>query len=293
MKAIYVNSEKPVYFQSRGKNLFGILHHAVNNNQKVGIIFLNPGLQNRVGPHRIYVKIARRLNQIGFSILRMDFPGVGDSEGDIKDIHFDLFDTEDTLSAIDFFIQEEKIDNVVLLGICAGARNALKVAAKDNRIDSIVLLSLPVITDNKPKTRESSEPVSEVAAKRFLKTWIKKAFSVKAWKRFFTSDRVSPSIWSVVRGLIVGRKKWKDNRHKEFFKAFEAFLSSKRKALFIYGERDIILKEEFEVKFNELSEGKRHNCEYYVVPNGNHTFSSIEAEKNAIDKTVEWIAQQY
>ena len=296
MEVVSSNMEKAVSFKSRGKNLFGIFHSAENNIRNVGVIFLNAGLQYRVGPHRIYVKAARRLRQLGFSVLRLDFPGIGDSEGSIEDIHFDLFDTEDTLRAIDYLTQEEGIEKIVLLGICAGARNALKTAANDLRVDSIISWSLPIITDMEKFSEaklSNNEAISRILAKTYLKGWLKKSFSIEAWRRYLSHNSNSPSVRSVLWKLLTGRKIHEDNKYREFFEAFETFISSKRKALFVYGERDTVMKEEFEVKFKELSKGKRHNCEYYVVPNGDHTFTSREAERNIIERIVKWLIQHY
>ncbi len=217
----------------------------------------------------------------------MDFPGIGDSEGVIKDFHFDRSDISDTLQAIDILTQETKIEKVVLLGICSGARDAIKAAAKDLRVDAVILWSLPIITDVR------NNVISSVCANNYLKGWIKRSFSIKAWKRFLSHNNSSPSVRSVLWKLLTGRKIDEDNKYGEFFESFESFISSRRKALFVYGERDEVVLEEFQVKFEGLSEGNRNNCEYYVVPNGDHTFTSIEAEGNVIEKTVKWLTQKY
>lgn len=295
---VSLNSETPVCFKSRGKNLFGILHRAENNSRDVGVILLNAGLQYRVGPHRIYVKIARRLSKLGFFVLRIDFSGIGDSEGEIRDVHFDLFDTEDTINAIDLFSKEEKIKKVVLLGICAGARNAIMAAIKDSRVDAIISLSLPVVTDLQKFSEASlpgSEAMSKVVAKDYFKVWMKRALSADSWKRFisFKSENNIFSVAKVFFVLITGNKNREYERHKPFFDAFEAFLSSKRKALFIYGEKDTILMKEFEVKLKYLIDKEKQVYEYYVVPNGAHTFTSVDAEMDVMEKTVNWLVHQY
>ena len=64
---------------------------------------------------------------------------------------------------------------------------------------------------------------------------------------------------------------------------------NRRKGLFVYGERDTILIKEFEERFEGLLKQKNNSCEYYIVPNGNHTFTSIKSEKNVINKTAEWL----
>ena len=43
------------------------------------IILLNAGIAHRVAPHRLYVNMARRFADMGFTVLRFDFSGVGDS----------------------------------------------------------------------------------------------------------------------------------------------------------------------------------------------------------------------
>ena len=42
-------------------------------------VFLNAGLLHRVGPYRLHVRLGRELAQMGFSSLRVDLAGVGDS----------------------------------------------------------------------------------------------------------------------------------------------------------------------------------------------------------------------
>ena len=224
---------------------------------------------------------------MGFSSLRIDFSGVGDSEGEIRDIHsLDCFDIEDTLRAVDFLIQDEMVEKVVLLGLCAGARNALKTATRDTRIDSIILLSLPF--------RRHSQSLRRTDVKHYLGQRVKKALNIRLLINYLSSYEKLPSIKDIFRDLVVGIKNGNNNNmHSEFSAAFELFLSSKRKALFVYGERDDILKKMFEEKFKELSDDKRRVCEYYIVPNSDHTFASVEAEKTVIEKTAEWLVQQY
>ncbi len=293
------DSERIVYFLSKGKRLFGVLHVPTDCTKKIGVIFLNSGPQYRVGPHRMYVKAARRLSQVGFWVLRMDFPGIGDSEGEIDSIHFDCYDPADTCSAIDFLMEKEKIDKVVLIGTCAGARNALMTAARDSRVDSIVLWSLPMITFSLYTPVSKNAPrasMSGIAAKRYLKNWLKKAFSIKAWKDYFFSgrDKISlRTLMSTIWSLAGFRKKSEKNRHKAFFEAFQSVVFSNRPVLFVYGEKDVILKEEFEINFRKFSEGKKQRCDYYIIPDGDHTFTSLKSENTVIVKTVNWLAQNY
>jgi pimeloyl-ACP methyl ester carboxylesterase len=225
----------------------------------------------------------------------MDFTGVGDSGGEIRDsdiYSFDCFDIEDTLRAVDFLTQDEMVEKVVLLGLCTGARNALKTAARDTRIDSIILWSLPFYAI--PNGRQCPQSLRRTDVKHYLRQRVKKALNIRLLINYLSSHEKLSSIKDFFRDLVVGIKTGNNNNmHSEFSEAFELFLSSKRKALFVYGERDEILKKMFEEKFKELSDDKRRICEYYIVPNSDHTFSSVEAEETVIEKTAEWLVQQY
>jgi len=44
------------------------------------VLLWNVGLNHRVGPFRVFVELARRLAEAGFTVLRLDLSGLGDSE---------------------------------------------------------------------------------------------------------------------------------------------------------------------------------------------------------------------
>lgn len=283
--------EKPVWIKGPGTALFGIFHPAENNSKRAGVLMLNSGLQYRAGPHRIYVKTALRLSQAGFPVLRMDFPGIGDSEGELRDIHFDCFDVKDTLRAVDFLIREEKIEKVVLLGLCGGARNALKAASRDQRVDSVVLWSLPIMyaAPNSPTARSAARPMSRAAAGYHLRGWMKKALSAKAWMKAISLHR-EMLLKEVILGMVADRRA-ENGGQTEFDRAFNDLVSTGKPAFFAYGEMDVLLRREFEALLDGFAPAE--NVKYHVIPGGDHTFSSLEAEKDVIERTVSWLDKQY
>lgn len=290
-------TESPVVFTGKGKKLFGIFHNAVNNSSNIGVVFLNSGLQYRVGPHRIYIKAAREFSLRGISSLRMDFGGIGDSGGEIRNPHFDCFDVEETMRAVDFLLQKEQVRKVVLLGLCAGARNAVKTAVRDVRVDSVILWSLPFYAPlNSATGRYFSQSLSRKDIKHQLQQWMGKSLHIKQWKKYLSSHgtkEIVPVITNVFRRLLFGGAESAEARqYHEFSDAFESFSSSERKALFIYGENDPVIKD-FEERFRDLSGMKNPFWEYHIIPKGDHTFTSLEAEKTVIEKTAEWLVQQH
>jgi alpha-beta hydrolase superfamily lysophospholipase len=74
--------ERPVVFGKSERPLFGILTPASPERARPrlpAIVLANAGSVNRTGPHRMYVKMARRWASLGFDVLRVDLSGIGDS----------------------------------------------------------------------------------------------------------------------------------------------------------------------------------------------------------------------
>src|SRR6185295_15161162 len=79
-----VLTEEPLQF-GQGGRLFGILtlpSMTARNAQELPVfVYLTAGLLHRVGPYRLHVRLARELAHMGFSSLRVDLAGTGDSPG--------------------------------------------------------------------------------------------------------------------------------------------------------------------------------------------------------------------
>ena len=73
----------PITFPNQdGLRLFGMLHQpAVPREGAETVLILSPGVKMRVAPHRLYNKLAERFVAMGYTVLRFDFHGLGDSEG--------------------------------------------------------------------------------------------------------------------------------------------------------------------------------------------------------------------
>ena len=77
MRRLY--RERAVLF-GRERSLVGVSCRPVQSEgERPVIIFLNSGIVHRIGGNRIYVTLARALAEGGFSSLRFDLAGVGDS----------------------------------------------------------------------------------------------------------------------------------------------------------------------------------------------------------------------
>lgn len=136
--------ETVIQFQCDGSLMRGILHHPREACSR-GVIILPGGRQYRVGHHRLFVSLARALADNGVAVLRFDYRGTGDSDGDT----FGVTDRgTDIAAAIDAFQESlPELDEFVLWGLCDGATAGLLYAAHDIRVKGIVLANPWIITD--------------------------------------------------------------------------------------------------------------------------------------------------
>jgi dienelactone hydrolase len=128
------------YAFGEGGGLYGILTEPDAPSDRPFVILLNAGLVHRVGPFRISVDLARRLAALGFSTLRMDLSGLGDSTprpGE-PDLHRRVI--ADLKDAMDFLAERRGARRFVVGGICSGAINAHRAAVADPRVTGLIML---------------------------------------------------------------------------------------------------------------------------------------------------------
>lgn len=117
--------------------LFGILTQP-NEQQTIEdapvAIILNAGIVHRVGPFRLHVGLARQLANQGFTTLRMDLSGIGDSSPRPGKQKVDNRAELDVRDAIKHLEQTIGAKRFVLIGLCSGAYNAHMVSVNDRRI---------------------------------------------------------------------------------------------------------------------------------------------------------------
>jgi exosortase A-associated hydrolase 1 len=131
--------ERAVLFPCGDEELVGVLALPAIPKGDVGVIVVVGGPQYRAGSHRQFTLLARDLAAQGVPVLRFDYRGMGDSEGEVRS--FEAVD-EDICAAIDTFVQDvPRLRRVVLWGLCDGASAAVLYAGTDRRVAGLVLLN--------------------------------------------------------------------------------------------------------------------------------------------------------
>lgn len=134
----------PMHFGDSRRRLYGVFHHPEKRAPRApAVVLCNPFGEEAIRAFRIFRLLAERLAREGHPVLRFDYYGTGDSEGDCAETSLSGF-AEDIATA-----QEEALDlgaasRVVLVGLKAGASAAALAAAK-TRPDGLVLWD-PVVS---------------------------------------------------------------------------------------------------------------------------------------------------
>lgn len=119
--------EFPVTF---GSGLFGILTEPAHPRPWPTVVFVNEGNTPHIGQSRLWVELARSWGAAGLRVLRFDLSGHGDSPPHPGQRPHGARDPEalgDVLAAAEFVSPQNRRD-VVLVGLCAGAYQAVETA---------------------------------------------------------------------------------------------------------------------------------------------------------------------
>jgi exosortase A-associated hydrolase 1 len=131
-------AEEVLGFECDGCSLWGIVSRppAGVAQAATAVVIAVGGPQYRVGSHRQFVLLARRLAAAGYPVLRFDYRGMGDSEGDLRNFEGAGPDLRAAIDAM--WGACPGVRQVVVWGLCDAASAALMFATEDARVAGIV-----------------------------------------------------------------------------------------------------------------------------------------------------------
>jgi pimeloyl-ACP methyl ester carboxylesterase len=128
------------------------------------VVMLNAGLLHRTEPYRLNVLAARRLAALGYVCVRVDLSGKGETPAReaLTNRESVALDWTHLCDALERHLGKRPF---IVMGLCSGADNGIKLAAKDARIRGLILMDA------------ESPPDTGFAARR----WISRATSWRRW----------------------------------------------------------------------------------------------------------------
>ena len=302
----------PVIIKNRiGLSLYGMLHAPKGSQRReTAILLLSPGIKSRIAPHGLYVKMAERYAMDGYVVLRFDYHGLGDSEGDVKEsLVADFYRTvqqgryvDDVLVAMDYMAEEQGIGKFVLGGLCGGALTGLLAGSGDSRVVGLFGLGIPVILDGTQV--DPAIHMTEGQAESLRRSYYEKILDIGAWKRFLSLKSDFRVIWRILKpGAHKSNTKPGEGNGDEvsnfnplFPLAFQKMVSSSRKLLLIFSDMDRLYWEYEEKFWQPYKVEYKDRMEYVdvrVLKNANHILSFPDSQKEMLKWTSDWLSKNY
>jgi len=172
-------------FECEGDSLVGIVT-IPESRSRLGVLILVGGPQYRVGAHRQFRYLARKLAEAGYSSMRFDYRGMGDSTGRPRrfwEVQSDVRVAVDT-----FLAHIPELSGVVFWGLCGGASAACLHPVEDSRIEGVVLVN--------PWLTSANASAKVLLRHYYLKRFFDRAFWAKLLRGEF---RFLSSFTSVIR----------------------------------------------------------------------------------------------
>ena len=245
------------------------------------------GPQYRVGAHRQFVLLARHLAASGYSSLRFDCRGMGDSEGEPRD--FERIGG-DLRAAADELCRRTGAPELVIWGLCDAASAALLYAHGDPRVAGLVLLNPWVRTE---------VGLERARVKHYYGGRLRDpAF----WRRLLCADvdvvrgvsELAISVRRALGGDLVrsGASAPASDTRLLPDRMVEGFARFRGRALFILSGADLTAQE-FLAVAGTSAEWKRlmaaGSTTRRDLPDANHTFSRREWRDQVATWTAEWL----
>lgn len=254
-----------ITFENGGQRLFGVLHRPLNASSekpKPGVIICHGFGGNKCGKHRLYVRIATLLAASGIAVLRFDFRGSGDSDGDFHDMDL-TSEVSDTLAAVQYLRQQDFVDSdrLGLLGRSLGGAIAVLAAPNVQNLRCLALWA-PVFSASQWREQweqAQAEGTSQLLDEEFV-AFDGQLTNLAFVKQFFGMDlnQVLPEISMVP-------------------------------LLHLHGGQDVMVNTQHATDYEEARKAAGAESHFVMLENCDHDFSEVTEQQRLLEETRTWM----
>ncbi|MCB1113227.1 MAG: alpha/beta fold hydrolase [Chlamydiia bacterium] len=252
-------TRESVTLENQGQKIFGIFHAPKVQAPYPAVLFCHGLAGHKTGRFRIYVEIAERLTKEGIAVLRVDFRGSGDSEGQIADMTL-TGEIEDAILAFNWMKAHSGVnsDRLGIFGRSLGGSVAALTASEVNLCKSLALWA-PIF--NADQWRDKWRLVEH-----------------------YDGHPEDHAELRTINGQVVGLGFYQELFRMDMPKALENLKNVP--LLHLHGLKDEIISPVQADHFEMAREGSP--SKFMLFDESDHDFSHSSERKIAIDETVEW-----
>jgi exosortase A-associated hydrolase 1 len=279
-------------FSCQGSWLYGV-SSLPDKAASRGVLIVVGGPQYRVGSHRQFTLLARDLAAHGVPVMRFDYRGMGDSEGNAR--NFEEIKDDLYCPINQFFEKVQSLKELVIWGLCDAASAALLYAHQDRRVTGLVLLNPWVRTD---------EGIAKARLKHY---YLDRFFEPEFWSKILRGNfNILESVQSFSRSVSTALLSRKENSVTQNGKItnescnysllptrmMDGLTRFEGRVLFITSGDDITAQE-FTDLVDASPEWQKLFRSSYVkhsnIPEADHTFSRKKWRDQVFTWTREWV----
>ena len=295
-------SERMVQFGT--ERLCGVMSvPSLANRRRTGILLVNSGAVYRVGPNRLHVTLSRRWAALGYTVLRMDIGGLGDSPvptGGIENTTYPPHAVRDVETGI-AALRAEGVERVVVGGMCSGAHTTFHAALQLQGINGVIMLN-PIVFYWKP-----SDPLDVGAWRIFVESryYKQSARRWSSWRKVLAGRvnllYVARVAWrragEILRakGSALGRRLLTPSVQMEnAAHDLERITRNGTDLLLLFSEGDPghdFLTLNYANELRHLQRLPRFRM--YVIPDADHTFTTLDARQRVSEALTDYLLDQH
>ncbi|MEM7501111.1 MAG: hydrolase 1, exosortase A system-associated [Pseudomonadota bacterium] len=279
-----MRQESPVVFPCGNDRLIGLLHSG-DESAEIGVVIVVGGPQYRVGSHRQFVLMARRLAAAGYPALRFDYRGMGDSEGARRTFVGVENDIEAAVTSL--LNEHPTLKKVVVLGLCDAASAALMYSHShaDSRVAGLILLN--------PWVRTEAGQARAVLRHYYVKRLFQKSFWQKVLSGKWNAAESVTSLGGSVRSSVSAADSGQTGPDEDFIAPMlSGFRQFPGEILLVLSGRDLTAQEFVDLCKTDRSwrrASKQTSVTWVDFPAADHTLSSKEDLFSVCDACISWL----
>ena len=257
----------------------GVLHQPATTVRRGRVVFLHGWSGDRTGPHRMFVHAARTLACLGYTSLRFDFSGRGDSDSAPSGETTIAAMIADTRAAIAWLRTEAPADGpIVLLAICSGCKVAIGAAAAEPDVARLALWS----AESMGSLRNSATGNRKRLAT--LRAYARKLLRPETWRKLLRGQVHAGMVGKALVQAEV-RSPAEARAEDETLRAFRKFRGD---ILFVFGGSDPDAPGSSQAYARYCREhGIPHTC--HTVPHAGHSYYGMAWEQEVLRVTEAWL----
>ena len=312
-----INKQIVKILNRRGETLYCILTSPApgTSAKKDVIVFSQVGVVTKTGMGDHLRILSDNLAGEGYTTLRFDQSGTGDSAGEIssgisipqffRHVQKSFF-KNDTLAIIDWILNNFSDYRLFLFGECGGCLSSiLACAERSNRIAGLALLAMPVLLY--PLGSDNHKEIRDFDAQIIFKSYLEKIFNPRAWGRFLSgrSDikfikHFLQSVFKRYCHKILNRVRMRKAEYLpdherfnwKFWEAFQTVVKAGITTIFLMPELDnetFEFNAEFKEKVIDKVAAYSNCCSIAYLPVTDHSIMFQESRKHLLQQILNWM----